>query len=156
MKEISLPHSGRQTILYNPYSLYEWFNPQKSGDQVTVVKSLHLYSQSRSWPCPARFIRSRLQLKCDGTKWCMGGEVKGKLANGVSSQYPSHYLGEHGVSSITTADVHTSAASSWLNWRPCWFKWIRPFRWKTKSGFRTRAITFQLASTYWTVVWSGY
>ena len=32
---------------------------------------------------------SRLQLKCDGT----GEEVKGKLANGVGSQYPSHYLG---------------------------------------------------------------
>jgi len=25
---------------------------------------------------------------------------------------------EHGVSSITTVDVHTSAASSRLNWRP--------------------------------------
>jgi hypothetical protein len=36
---------------------------------------------------------ARLQLKCDGT-WCrMEGEVKGKLANGVGSQYLSHYLG---------------------------------------------------------------
>jgi hypothetical protein len=35
----------------------------------------------------------RLQLKCDGTQWHTGGEVKGKLANGVGSQYPSHYLG---------------------------------------------------------------
>jgi len=35
----------------------------------------------------------RLQLKCDGTRWHTGGEVKGKLANGVGSQYPSHYLG---------------------------------------------------------------
>ena len=34
-----------------------------------------------------------LQLKCDGTRWRTGGEVKGKLANGVGSQYPSHYLG---------------------------------------------------------------
>jgi len=34
----------------------------------------------------------RLQLKCDGTRWRMGGEVKGKLANGVGSQYSSHYL----------------------------------------------------------------
>ena len=32
----------------------------------------------------------RLQLKCDDAR---GGEVKGKLANGVGSQYPSHYLG---------------------------------------------------------------
>jgi len=36
---------------------------------------------------------SRVQLKCDGTQWRTGGEVKGKLANGVGSQYPSHYLG---------------------------------------------------------------
>jgi len=34
----------------------------------------------------------RVQLKCDGTRWRSGGEVKGKLANGVGSQYPSHYL----------------------------------------------------------------
>jgi len=36
---------------------------------------------------------SRVQLKCNGTRWRTGGEVKGKLANGVGSQYPSHYLG---------------------------------------------------------------
>jgi len=35
----------------------------------------------------------RLQLKCDGTRLRTGGEVKGKLANGVGSQCPSHYLG---------------------------------------------------------------
>jgi len=34
----------------------------------------------------------RVQLKCDGTRWRTGGEVRGKLANGVGSQYPSHYL----------------------------------------------------------------
>jgi hypothetical protein len=32
-------------------------------------------------------------LKCDGTWWRTGEEVKGKLANGVGSQYSSHYLG---------------------------------------------------------------
>jgi len=32
-----------------------------------------------------------------------------------------HTTSEHGVSSITTADAHTSAASSRLNWRPCRF-----------------------------------
>ena len=35
---------------------------------------------------------SRLQLKCDGTRWRTVGEVKGKLSNAVCSQYPSHYL----------------------------------------------------------------
>ena len=29
----------------------------------------------------------RAQLKCDGTRWRTGGEVKGKQANGVGSQY---------------------------------------------------------------------
>ena len=44
--------------------------------------------------------------------------MKGKLANGVGSQYSTHYLGTYCVSSITTADAHTSAASSRLNSRP--------------------------------------
>jgi hypothetical protein len=34
-----------------------------------------------------------VQLKCDGTRLGTGGEVKGKLANAVSSKYSSHYLG---------------------------------------------------------------
>ena len=54
---------------------------------------------------------------------------------------------EHGVSSITTADAHTSAASSRLNWRPCRFKLTCPFRGKKKSGFCACAITFQTQST---------
>jgi hypothetical protein len=57
-----------------------------------------------------------------------------------------HTASEHAVSSITTADAHTSAASSRLNWRPRQFKWTRPFRRKTKSGFCACAITFQTQS----------
>jgi len=60
-----------------------------------------------------------------------------------------HTTSEHGVSNITTittADAHTSAASSRLNWRPNRFKWTRPFRRKTKSCFCACAFTFQLAS----------
>jgi hypothetical protein len=72
-------------------------------------------------------ICSRVRLKPDGTRWRTGGEVKGKLVNGVGSQY-SHTTSERGVSSITNADAHTSAASSRLNRRPCRFKWTRPFR----------------------------
>jgi len=48
---------------------------------------------------------------------------------------------EHG------ADAHASVASSQLNWRPCWFKWTRPFRRKTKYCFCACAITFKLASS---------
>jgi len=58
-----------------------------------------------------------------------------------------HTTWEHGVSSITIADAHISAASSRLNWRLRRFKWARPFCRKTKSGFCAYAITFQLAST---------
>jgi hypothetical protein len=55
-----------------------------------------------------------------------------------------HTALEHAVPSVTTADERNSAASSRLNWRPRRFKWIRPFRRKTKSGFCAGAITF-----YW-------
>ena len=64
----------------------------------------------------------------------------------VSSQY-SHTTSERGVSSITNADAHTSAASSRLNRLPRRFKWTRPFRRKTKSGFCACAIKFQTSST---------
>ena len=58
-----------------------------------------------------------------------------------------HTTSEHGVSSNTTADARTSAASSRLNWRPRWLKWTPPFRRKTKSGFCACANTFHLAPT---------
>jgi len=58
-----------------------------------------------------------------------------------------HTTSEHDVSSIITADAHTSSASRRLNWRPRRFKWTRPFRRKTKSGFCACALAFQLAST---------
>jgi hypothetical protein len=57
-----------------------------------------------------------------------------------------HTTSEHGVSSITTADARTSAASIQLNWRPCRFKWNRPFCRKTKSGFCACGNTFQTQS----------
>ena len=57
-----------------------------------------------------------------------------------------HTTSVPGVSSITTSDAHTSAASSRLNWRPRRFKWTRPFRGKTKYGFCACAITFKTRS----------
>ena len=57
-----------------------------------------------------------------------------------------HTTSEHGVSSITTADAHTSAASSRMNWRPRRFKRTRLFHRKTRSGFCACAITFQTQS----------
>ena len=67
------------------------------------------------------------------------------MANGVGSQY-SHIPRERGLSSITNADAHT-AANSRLHTRPRRFKWTRPFRRKTKSGFCACAITCQMQST---------
>jgi len=46
-------------------------------------------SLSHTW----KVVEKNLPLKCDGTRWRTGGEVKVKLANGVGSQYLSHYLG---------------------------------------------------------------
>jgi len=63
-----------------------------------------------------------------------------------------HTTSEQCVSSITTADAHTSAASSRLNWRPRRFKWACPFPRKRKSGFCACAIIFQTRSTCGTFV----
>jgi len=64
-----------------------------------------------------RRVCGRVQLKCDGTQWRTGGEVKRKQENGVGSQY-LYTTSEHGISSITTADAHTSAASSSTELKP--------------------------------------
>jgi hypothetical protein len=75
-------------------------------------------------------ICGTVQLKCDGTWWRTGGKVKGKLVNGVGSQYSSHYL------------------RTWCMQHYYRFKWNRPFRWKTKPCFCACAITFQTQSTH--------
>ena len=50
-----------------------------------------------------------------------GDEREGKWRGNWRMQWVAstlHTTSEHGVSSITTADAHTSVASSRLNWRP--------------------------------------
>ena len=46
-----------------------------------------------------------------------------------------HTTSGHGVSSITNADAHISAASSRLNWRPRRYIWTRPFSQKDEILF---------------------
>jgi len=68
----------------------------------------------------------RLQLKCDGTRWRTGGEVKGKLANGVGSQYPSHYLGTWCIQHYYRRYAHIGCQKSTeLTPPPRRFKWTR-------------------------------
>ena len=54
--------------------------------QISSLAHFSVKGNGKLHPC-------RLQLNCDGTRWHTGGEVKGKQANGVGSQYSSHYLG---------------------------------------------------------------
>jgi hypothetical protein len=88
----------------------------------------------------------RVQLKGDGTRWRTGGEVKGKLANVVGSQYSSHYLGTRCIQHYYRRCVHLACQQS-TELRPRRFKWTRPFHRKTKSGFCACAITFQTQCT---------
>ena len=101
-----------------------------------------------NWPLLTVSLQdSRLQLKCDGTRWRTGGEVKWKLANEVCSQYSSHYLGTWFTQHYYRWFAHLGCSSSRLNWRPPGrFKWTRPIRRKTKSGFCACAVTFQTQS----------
>ena len=58
-----------------------------------------------------------LHLKCDGTQWHREGKWRGNWRmQWVASTLNT--TSEHGVSNITTANAHTSAASSRLNWLP--------------------------------------
>jgi len=101
-------------------------------------------STGRFWVEGFRHVR--VQLKCDGTRWRREGKWRGNwrmewVANTLLT------TSQHGVSSNTNITTAYSAASSRLNWRPLRFKWARPFRRKTKSGFCACAITFQTQPT---------
>ena len=96
------------------------------------------------------WARFRLAIESSWNVMAHGDAREGKWGGNWRMEWvasTSHTTSEHGVPSITDADAHTSTASSPLNWRPCRFKWTRPFRRKTKSGFCSCAITFQTQST---------
>jgi hypothetical protein len=65
------------------------FNANPRSSRVRLMKTLKVGYKPETLLLTAV---GRVQLKCDGTRWQTGGEVKGKLVNGVGSQYSSHYL----------------------------------------------------------------
>ena len=72
--------------------------------------------------------------KITPTRWRTGGEVKGKLANGVGSQYSSHYLGTWCNQHYDRWCAHLCCQQSTeLTPPPGRFKWTRLFCRKTKS-----------------------
>ena len=112
-----------------------------------MCNKLVTWNKSILW-CTVRKTSNCVQSSWNMMAYCDAREGKWRgnwRMNWVASTL--HTTPEHGVSSITTVDAHNSAASSRLNWRPLRFKWIRPFRRKTKSGFCACAITFQTQST---------
>jgi len=78
-----------------------------------------------------------------------GGEVEGKLVNGVGSRYPSHYLGTWCIQHYYRWCAHLGCQQSTELTPTGRFKWTRPFRRRTKTGFCACVITFQLAFPWW-------
>jgi len=123
------------------------------------IYTVRKYRNSSSWPtlmqcytfCGSQerpFFRfGRVQLKCDGTRWRTGGELKGKLANGVGSQYPSHCLRTCCIQHYYSWCANLGCQQSTELTPTGRSNWILPFRWKTKSGFCGCAITFQTQPT---------
>ena len=102
-----------------------------------------------------RFISSALSAQCSMVDCSLnvmahGDAREGKWRGKCRMEWVASTLyttSEHGVSSITSADAHTSAASSRLNWRPpADVNGLVRFARKTKSVFCACAITFQKQS----------
>jgi len=101
---------------------------------------------SWKWPTGSHVVLLNAVLESSWNVMAHGDAWDGKWMGNWRMEWVAsslHTTSEHGVSSITTADVHTLAASSRLSWRPYRFKWTRPFWRKTKSGFCACAVTFQ-------------
>ena len=74
------------------------------------------------------------------------GKLRGKMWMEWVASSLALYVGTWSIHGLS-ADLHSSTASSQLNWPPRRFKWTCLFCWKTKSGFCACAITFQTCST---------
>ena len=112
------------------------------GEHCKLTPSTRTATRHRTGMSCDRCLVSRVQLKCDGTRWRTAGEMKGKMANGVGSQYSSHYVGTCCIQHYYRWCAHLGCQWSTEMTTP-WFKWTRPFRRKTKSGFCLCAITVQ-------------
>ena len=86
------------------------------------------------------FVESSWNLMAHGDA---GGEVKGKLANGVGSQYPSHYLRTWCIQHYYCRCAHLGCQQSTELTPTSRFKWTRPFH-RRNLVFCACAITFQL------------
>jgi len=118
---------------------------------VPILLQRTIFIPYRLWRCcEGQQLQKNLIVDSSWNVMAHGGAREGKWRGKWPMEWVAstlHTTSEHGVSSITTSDAHTSAASSRLNWRPRRIKWTHPFRRKTKSGFCACAITLQLAST---------
>jgi len=111
-----------------------------SGGQIVLLQHLvssliFCYKSCMPACCVHECERSRVQLKHDGTRWHTGEEVKGKLANGVGSQYPSHYLETWCIQHYYRWCAHIGCQQSTELTPSGRFKWTRPFRTKDEIWF---------------------
>jgi len=148
LSPLLLPPVGHVSLLPIPQLRYKFWTEEgtsvfKCSMNISLVRLLLVVHQILC-SIPYNFTADRVRLKCDGTRWRAEGEMKGKLVNGVGSQYSSHYLG---TCCIQHYYRWCAPVVDWSD-APCRFKWTRLFCWKTKSGFCACAITFQMQSAY--------
>jgi hypothetical protein len=133
-------HPKNMSILCRSMEKFRWYS------YVTEHEKIYQFLNTKSLLHVLATVHSDLQSVGSSRNVMPHGDARqGKWRGNWRMEWVTstlHTTSEHGVSSITNADAHTSAVSSRLNWRPCRFKWTRPFRRKTKSGFCACAITF--------------
>ena len=124
----------------------DWVGPKAAPDVFTLHRSVNaILAQIKN--CRLELVQSSWNVMAHGD--ARGGEVKGKLANGVGSQCSSHYLGTWCIQHYYRWCAHLGCQQSTELTPPGRFKWTRLFRRKMKSGFCACAITFQTQSTTW-------
>ena len=117
------------------YRLTTHSSAREQNPDCVMKLSVPLPVQTNRAGHPASCTTGRLQLKGDGTRWRTGEEVKGKLANAVGSQYPSHYLGTWCIQHYYRWCAHLGCQQSTELTPTGRFKWTRPFRTKDDIWF---------------------
>jgi len=115
-----------------PRSTIHYKKLQQSNESFTQLSDRQLWPTCQNI---AAYHGGGFHLKCDGTRWRKGGELKRKLANEVGSQYTSHYLRtwciQHYYRCMRTPRL---APVDWTD-VPGRFKWTGSFRAKDEIWF---------------------
>jgi len=135
--------------------MVDWYEIGQKPVNTLWVECGILWCRAQPYAVASRFQKTSRWTAIDSSWNVMAHcDVEGNWRGNLRMEWVTstlHTTSEHGVSSITTADSHTSAASSRLNWRP-----PADLNWLVRFAERRNLVSARVPSHFnWPVIKLG-